>query len=73
MQYCTLLCGVIKMKELKQMIVDDLLIEYPLDEAIKDVDEAEIRIKGNNIQVIWSNGAIGNYKIEMVEKLILVL
>lgn len=54
------------------MIVDNLLDEYTLKEAIRDVDEAEIVIKGNTIHVIWSNGKTNDYKIEIVERLVLV-
>jgi hypothetical protein len=60
------------MKELKKMIVDNLLDEYPLEEAIRDVEEAEIVIKGSAIHVIWSNGVTNDYKIETIERLVLV-
>ena len=60
------------MKELKQMIVNNLLDEYNLDDAIRSVDESEIHIKGNNINVVWSNGKTNDYKIEVTESLILI-
>ena len=60
------------MKELKQMLVDNLLDEYPLKEAVRDVNEAEIQIKGNDIHVIWSSGKTNNYKIELIQKLVFI-
>ena len=60
------------MKELKKMIVDSLLDEYPLEEAISDVDEASIWIKGNTVRVIWSNGKTNEYNLVITERLVLV-
>jgi hypothetical protein len=62
------------MKELKKMIVDSLLDEYPLEEAncVRDVDEAEIVINGNNVRVIWSNGKTNEYTLVITERLVLV-
>lgn len=62
------------MKELKKMIVDNLLDEYPLEEAncVRDVDEASIWIKGNTVRVIWSNGKTNEYALVITERLVLV-
>lgn len=60
------------MKELKQMIINDLLSDYGVKAATIQVNEAEIIIKENDITVIWSNGKSNNYKIETVERLVFV-
>lgn len=58
------------MKQLKQLIVDSLCKEYPLEEAIKQVEEAVITIKKDTITVVYDNGVTDVYKVELIEKLI---
>lgn len=44
------------MEQLKKMLIDYLCAEYSLDESTQQIEEAEIRIKGKNIEIIYKNG-----------------
>ena len=62
------------MKELKKMLIEWLCKEYSLEEATRDINEAEIRIKGNEIKIMYKGGAedILNLVTETKEVLIQV-
>ena len=62
------------MKELKKMLIDFLLQEYELEDAIRQIGEAEILIKGDLITVKYINGAIDALKVEKIvtEKLVII-
>jgi hypothetical protein len=57
------------MKELKQMIIDFLSKEYHVEEATRQVNEAEIIIKGNHITVKYVNGNYDRFEIVITETL----
>ena len=62
----------IKMKELKKMIIDNLCSEYPIEEATVQVNNAEIIIKGETVRVIYNNGKSDLFKLVVSERLELV-
>lgn len=57
------------MKELKQLIIDQLCTEYSLKEAVDSLENAEIRIKGTTVTVIYDNGKSDKYELILIEKL----
>jgi hypothetical protein len=59
----------IKMKELKKMIIDILCLEYPIEEATAQVNNAEIIIKGETVRVIYDNGKSDLFKLVVSERL----
>ena len=62
----------IKMKELKKMIIDNLCSEYSIEEATEQVNNAEIIIKGETVRVIYDNGKSDLFKLVVSERLELV-
>lgn len=62
----------IKMKELKKMIIDNLCSEYPIEEATEQVNNAEIIIKGETVRVIYDNDKSDLFKLVVSERLELV-
>lgn len=57
------------MKELKNLIINQLCEEYSVLEATNQVENAEIIIKGNIIKVIYDNGVMDVFELVTVEYL----
>jgi hypothetical protein len=62
----------IKMKELKKMIIDNLCSDYSIEDATEQVNSAEIIIKGDTVRVIYENGKSDLFKLVTTERLELV-
>jgi hypothetical protein len=62
----------IKMKELKKMIIDNLCSDYSIEDATEQVNSAEIIIKGDTVRVIYDNGKSDLFKLVTTERLELV-
>ncbi len=56
------------MKAIEQMVIDELVSEYSLQEAVEQVKNAKITVTLNgllfNIRVEYSNGKFDNYQLQ---------
>ena len=57
---------------LKKMIIENLCVEYPVEEATEQVNNAEIITKGNNVLITYDNGKSDSLKLITIEKLVFV-
>jgi len=52
-------------KELKELLIKWLQEDdYPLDECIRQIEEANINQKGNKVIITYSNGAVDVINLE---------
>jgi hypothetical protein len=61
-----------ELKELKEMIIDNLCSDYTIGDATEQVENAEIIVKDDMVRVIYDNGKSDLFKLVVHERLELV-
>lgn len=60
------------MNELIELLIETLCDEYSVDDATEQIANAEIRVKGKRIMVIYDNGKEDYYDVVMKPTLVLI-